>query len=68
MLFTRCIILPSRMAKPDQSPDRIDLATSSTKLASGKASVQELVGTGGTKLMPFLKTSRDETMEAKVVK
>ena len=67
-LVTRYIILPSRMAKPEQAPNRIDLATSSTKLACGKASVQELVGTGGTKLMPFLKTSRDETMEAKVVK
>lgn len=67
-LVTRYIILPSRMAKPNQSTDRVDLATSSTKLASGKASIQELVGTGGTKLMPFLKTSRDETMEATVVK
>jgi len=67
-LVTRYIILPSRMAKPDRSSNRIDLATSSTKLACGKASIQELVGTGGTKLMPFLKTSRDETMEAKVVK
>jgi indoleamine 2,3-dioxygenase len=67
-LVTRYIILPSRMAKPDQSPDRVDLATSSTKLVCGKASIQELVGTGGTKLMPFLKTSRDETMEAKVIK
>lgn len=66
-LVTRYIILPSRMAKPDQSSDRVDLATSSTKLACGKASIQELVGTGGTKLMPFLKTSRDETMEAKVI-
>jgi indoleamine 2,3-dioxygenase len=67
-LVTRYIILPSRMAKPDRSSNRVDLATSSTKLACGKASIQELVGTGGTKLMPFLKTSRDETLEAKVVK
>jgi indoleamine 2,3-dioxygenase len=67
-LVTRYIILPSRMAKPNQVSGRVDLATSSTKLVNGKASFQELVGTGGTKLMPFLKTSRDETMEATVVK
>lgn len=67
-LVTRYIILPSRMAKSNQASERVDLATSSTKLACGKASVQELVGTGGTKLMPFLKTSRDETLEATVVK
>jgi indoleamine 2,3-dioxygenase len=67
-LVTRYIILPSRMAKPNQVPGRVDLATSSTKLVNGKSSIQELVGTGGTKLMPFLKTSRDETMEATVVK
>ena len=65
-LVTRYIILPSRMGKPQQSTGRIDLATSSTKMACGKEAVQELVGTGGTKLMPFLKTSRDETMEATV--
>jgi indoleamine 2,3-dioxygenase len=67
-LVTRYIILPSRIVKPPQMSGRVDLATSSTKLACGKASIQELVGTGGTKLMPFLKTSRDETMEATVVR
>ena len=67
-LVTRYIILPSRMARPDPRSARVDLATSSTKLATGKSSIQELVGTGGTKLMPFLKTSRDETMEATVVR
>lgn len=67
-LVTRYIILPSRMAAPKHESGRVDLATSSTKLACGKQSTQELVGTGGTKLMPFLKTSRDETMEATVTR
>jgi indoleamine 2,3-dioxygenase len=67
-LVTRYIILPSRMAPPKQDFGRVDLATSTTKLACGKQSTQEMVGTGGTKLMPFLKTSRDETMEATVVR
>ena len=36
----------------------------STKMASEKPQTQELVGTGGTKLIPFLRTSSDETYEA----
>lgn len=67
-LVTRYIILPARMGKPTQSTGRRDLATTSTKLASGSVSTQELVGTGGTKLIPFLRTSRDETSEAIVVR
>ncbi|EME43350.1 hypothetical protein DOTSEDRAFT_132601 [Dothistroma septosporum NZE10] len=63
-LVTRYIILPARMGKPAQSTGRQDLATASTKLAPGLP--QELVGTGGTKLIPFLKASRDETSEAAV--
>lgn len=67
-LVTRYIILPSRKGKPQQQSDRKNLATSSTALIAGKHSVQELVGTGGTKLIPFLGTSRDETREAAVVR
>lgn len=67
-LVTRYIILPSRMSKPQQSSGRKDLATSTTQLVSGKYSVQELRGTGGTKLIPFLRDSRDETLETAVAR
>lgn len=63
-LVTRYIIIPSRMAKPTSAIARRDIASASTKLASEKPMTQELVGTGGTKLIPFLRTSRDETSEA----
>ncbi|RYN27882.1 hypothetical protein AA0112_g7777 [Alternaria arborescens] len=66
-LVTRYIIIPSRMGKPTTGPKRRDLASASTELATGKSKTQELVGTGGTKLIPFLRTSRDETSETKVV-
>ncbi|RMZ69558.1 indoleamine 23-dioxygenase [Pyrenophora seminiperda CCB06] len=66
-LVTRYIIIPSRMGKPATSIKRIDIASASTKLVAEKPRTQELVGTGGTKLIPFLRTSRDETSEAKVV-
>jgi indoleamine 2,3-dioxygenase len=66
-LVTRYIIIPSRMGKPTTGPKRRDLASASTELATGKPKTQELVGTGGTKLIPFLRTSRDETSETKVV-
>lgn len=62
-LVTRYIIIPSRMAKPASTVKRRDIASASTKLASEKPLTQELVGTGGTKLIPFLQTSRDETRE-----
>ena len=65
-LVTRYIVIPARQGKPASFPDRRDIASMSTKLASEKPSTQELVGTGGTKLIPFLRTSRDETNEATV--
>ncbi|KAM0716420.1 hypothetical protein Q7P37_007865 [Cladosporium fusiforme] len=67
-LVTRYIILPSRMSKPRQDGGRKDLATSTTELVSGKHSMKELVGTGGTKLIPFLRDSRDETLETTVAR
>lgn len=66
-LVTRFIIIPSRSTKPKNLVDRRDIASTSTKLASEKPMTQELVGTGGTKLIPFLRTSRDETSETKVI-
>ncbi|KAH8725489.1 Indoleamine 2,3-dioxygenase [Phaeosphaeriaceae sp. PMI808] len=62
-LVTRYIIIPSRMRKPTNAITRRDIASASTKMASEKPQTQELVGTGGTKLIPFLRTSRDETSE-----
>lgn len=63
-IVTRYIIIPSRTAAPGQNSGRKNLATATTKMASHASSAQELVGTGGTKLVPFLRISRDETGEA----
>lgn len=65
-LVTRYIIIPSRMAKPANAVKRRDIASASTKMATEKPQTQELVGTGGTTLIPFLRTSRDETREAAI--
>ncbi|KAF1832441.1 indoleamine 2,3-dioxygenase beta type [Decorospora gaudefroyi] len=65
-LVTRYIVIPSRMGKPDTGFKRRDIASASTELVTHKSRTQELVGTGGTKLIPFLRTSRDETNEAKM--
>jgi indoleamine 2,3-dioxygenase len=65
-LVTRYIVIPSRMARPANASTRTDLASASTQTTSETGKVQELVGTGGTKLIPFLRTSRDETMETAV--
>lgn len=67
-LVTRYIILPSRMAKREEDSGRRNLATSPSQTSSDASKAQELVGTGGTKLIPFLRTSRDETSEAAVAR
>ncbi|KAF1938723.1 Indoleamine 2,3-dioxygenase [Clathrospora elynae] len=67
-LVTRYIIIPSRMGKPVTGVKRRDIASASTKMAAEKPRTQELVGTGGTTLIPFLRTSRDETTETAVVR
>ncbi|EUC38028.1 hypothetical protein COCCADRAFT_1250 [Bipolaris zeicola 26-R-13] len=66
-LVTRYIIIPSHSAKPASHVKRRDIASASTEMVAEKPKTQELVGTGGTKLIPFLRTSRDETSETKVV-
>ncbi|KAF1965807.1 indoleamine 2,3-dioxygenase beta type [Bimuria novae-zelandiae CBS 107.79] len=66
-LVSRYIIIPSRMPKPEKGVRRRDIASASTKMAL-EAQTQELRGTGGTKLIPFLRTSRDETNETAVVR
>ncbi|KAF2124857.1 Indoleamine 2,3-dioxygenase [Dothidotthia symphoricarpi CBS 119687] len=67
-LVTRYIIIPSRMAKPAHNIKRTDIASASTKISSEKGQTLELRGTGGTKLIPFLRTSRDETSETAVAR
>ncbi|KAH7117428.1 indoleamine 2,3-dioxygenase [Dactylonectria macrodidyma] len=57
-IVTRYIILPSKQA-PRQNA-RKNLASASAE----KNGSQELTGTGGTTLVPFLKQARDETAEA----
>ncbi|KAK1993960.1 indoleamine 2,3-dioxygenase [Colletotrichum falcatum] len=54
-IVTRYIVLPSKRA---QSGAKIDLASTSA------VKDEQLTGTGGTRLMPFLKQSRDETLKA----
>lgn len=57
-IVTRYIILPSKQAPAEKA--RKNLASAS----ADKNSKQELTGTGGTSLVPFLKEARDETTEA----
>ncbi|EQL03493.1 hypothetical protein G6O67_007666 [Ophiocordyceps sinensis] len=56
-IVTRYVILPSKQ-KPT-APRRQNLASSSSSKAD-----EELTGTGGTQLVPFLKMARDETRRA----
>ncbi|XMA14558.1 hypothetical protein WAI453_007349 [Rhynchosporium graminicola] len=57
-VVTRFIITPSRQKVPNVHPG-LNLA-----IASSNKETKELSGTGGTRLLPFLKQSRDETREA----
>lgn len=59
-MVTRYIIVPSRKASPFAS--RRNLATAS--LQPDKEIASGLTGTGGTELIPFLRTTRDETYRA----
>lgn len=72
-IVTAYIIVPSRraMAEAGDKHKAMNLATMSTMLqqsekrgAGKEAADNQLTGTGGTALLPFLKQSRDETFEA----
>ncbi|KAI0468909.1 Indoleamine 2,3-dioxygenase [Xylaria cf. heliscus] len=60
-MVTRYIIVPSRKPNPFSS-SVINLATAS--LESNKGPKKELTGTGGTDLIPFLRSARDDTYGA----
>ena len=66
-IVTRYIILPSK-APPLNRPKmrNLNLAIASTLKHSNGLEKPALQGTGGTKLMPFLKQTRDETKEVAI--
>lgn len=64
-IVTRYIVLPSAKAKAANCSKQQNLATAS---AGHGTNSQELTGTGGTLLIPFLKQTRDETSEAAVLR
>jgi indoleamine 2,3-dioxygenase len=63
-MVTRYIIIPSRQPGGVQGQG-VNLATASSARAGGGGAREELTGTGGTALLPFLKQSRDETFRAR---
>lgn len=79
-IVTRYIVLKAREARarsrsrsPHATRQRVNLATASTKNQQGRGPRDEpgetknqLTGTGGTSLLPFLKQARDETGEPAV--
>ncbi|RYO94664.1 hypothetical protein DL766_007958 [Monosporascus sp. MC13-8B] len=60
-MVTRYIIVPSRRQVETES---VNLAAASTRASSGKVRGAGLTGTGGTALIPFLRQTRDETLQA----
>lgn len=65
-MVTRYIIIPARRAKRANISGIVNLATAPSAMRTGAEGVvkEELTGTGGTALLPFLKESRDETLRA----
>lgn len=64
-IVTRYIIIPAKRHSPSPSPTPnagLNLAVASANTIS----TQELHGTGGTHLLPFLKQSRDETRDTRI--
>jgi indoleamine 2,3-dioxygenase len=73
-MVSRYIIIKSREAKKDQAakeeqskPKKVNLASLAKPAGEdGAKTKQDLKGTGGTSLIPFLRQARDETGEQAV--
>lgn len=63
-IVTRYIIIPSRRPPLERSNVHVGLARATDDAALGGRGRDELTGTGGTALLPFLKQVRDETCRA----
>jgi indoleamine 2,3-dioxygenase len=63
-IVTRYIIVPSKRRPADQSSVHVGLASAPVGGPLEAKNREELTGTGGTALLPFLKQVRDETHEA----
>ncbi|RYP02464.1 hypothetical protein DL764_005791 [Monosporascus ibericus] len=60
-MVTRYIIVPSRRQGETEG---VNLAAASTRASLEKGAGAGLTGTGGTPLIPFLRQTRDETLQA----
>jgi indoleamine 2,3-dioxygenase len=65
-LVSRYIILPSRQPVPEEFQRANNLAAASSTVGSRRRPSVGYVGTGGSQLVPFLQSSRDETKAAKI--
>ncbi|KAL1896751.1 hypothetical protein Sste5346_004384 [Sporothrix stenoceras] len=70
-IVTRYIIIPSRQKAAREASNASDAKTCPLRGLAGnpskKDSAELLTGTGGTELLPFLKHTRDETLQAGVL-
>lgn len=65
-LVTRYIVLPAKQAYTGSKENlaSVSARVSQSSVAGNDTKQPELTGTGGTSLIPFLRQSRDETVEA----
>ncbi|KAL2870422.1 indoleamine 2,3-dioxygenase [Aspergillus lucknowensis] len=65
-IVTRYIIMAAKLPPPEQTPPRLNLATTTcSQMKNSDGNVRRgLSGTGGTDLIPFLKQTRDTTKSA----
>lgn len=72
-IVTRYIIIPSRQkqaaqeAQPSSEAQTCPKLRGLARMPSKKDTAELLTGTGGTELLPFLKQTRDETLQAGVL-
>lgn len=63
-IVTRYIVVPSRTPRPASLGQQVEGRKNLATLSGEAERTEDLTGTGGTALMPFLKQSRDETKRA----